>query len=210
MAVGGAPYKHNRIKGAVYPAYRCYIANVAAFLTGEQCKDKDPEAGMDTFPEAHRLVQTLDALAPRLSARTYVIVATMNTYDEDAARAALDSDASYVGVVASENRLAELKQTLREQGQSEERLSRLKRPRGLPGAALHPGEIAFSIMAELLEARRQHVGFDLGAPLAPRAEATDPVCGMTVDIATAQYTSERDGQVYYFCCAGCQAQFERQ
>ncbi|HLJ80917.1 MAG TPA: YHS domain-containing protein [Ktedonobacterales bacterium] len=34
------------------------------------------------------------------------------------------------------------------------------------------------------------------------------MCGMTVDIATAQYTSERDGQTYYFCCAGCKARFD--
>jgi YHS domain-containing protein len=29
-----------------------------------------------------------------------------------------------------------------------------------------------------------------------------------VDIATARYTSVRDGQTYYFCCAGCKRQFE--
>jgi len=30
---------------------------------------------------------------------------------------------------------------------------------------------------------------------------------MTVDIATAQYTYEHEGQIYYFCCAGCQSTF---
>ena len=34
----------------------------------------------------------------------------------------------------------------------------------------------------------------------------DPVCGMTVDPATAQH-AERDGETFYFCCAHCQAQF---
>jgi YHS domain-containing protein len=28
---------------------------------------------------------------------------------------------------------------------------------------------------------------------------------MTVDIATARYKAERDGQIYYFCSAGCRA-----
>ena len=40
------------------------------------------------------------------------------------------------------------------------------------------------------------------------AEATDPICGMSVDVATARYTSERDGQTYYFCCAGCKTTFD--
>jgi YHS domain-containing protein len=84
----------------------------------------------------------------------------------------------------------------------------LKRPKGLIGTALRPGEIAFSVMAELLEARHQHIRFGVEAPAVQRAEAIDPICGMTVHIATARYTSERDGQTYYFCCAGCKRSFE--
>lgn len=169
----------------------------------------DPEADMQAFPDATRLVQRLDALTPQLTAHSYVLVATMNTYDEEAAEAALASAASYVGVVASVRRFSAIQAYLRERGLSAERLSRLKRPKGLPGSARVPGEIAFSAMAEVLEARRQRVGLDAEAPrAAPRAEATDPICGMTVDVATARYTSERDGVHYYFCCAGCQAAFE--
>jgi YHS domain-containing protein len=40
------------------------------------------------------------------------------------------------------------------------------------------------------------------------AEAIDPVCGMTVEIATAQFKSEYHGQTYYFCARGCQRSFE--
>jgi Cu+-exporting ATPase len=36
--------------------------------------------------------------------------------------------------------------------------------------------------------------------------ATDPVCGMTVDEASALRT-ERDGQTYYFCCEHCRQKF---
>jgi Cu+-exporting ATPase len=43
---------------------------------------------------------------------------------------------------------------------------------------------------------------------APRAEAIDPICGMQVDVATARHTTARDGQTWYFCCAGCKAEFE--
>src|SRR3954471_19238562 len=39
-------------------------------------------------------------------------------------------------------------------------------------------------------------------------KATDPVCGMQVDVATAKNISELDGKKYYFCSAGCKAKFD--
>jgi xanthine dehydrogenase accessory factor len=168
----------------------------------------DPDASMDAFPEADRLIESIEALTPQLSAHNYVVVATFGAYDEAALHAALESSASYVGLVASHKRLAAVQAYLREQGVSEEQLARIKRPQGLPGRMLQPSEIAFSVMAELLEMRRQRIGMALDEAPASRAEAIDPICGMTVDIATAHYKTERNGQTYYFCCAGCQAQFE--
>ncbi|HZW02668.1 MAG TPA: YHS domain-containing protein [Anaerolineaceae bacterium] len=38
--------------------------------------------------------------------------------------------------------------------------------------------------------------------------AIDPVCGMEVDPTTAQWTSEYNGETYYFCSSGCKAEFE--
>ena len=40
-------------------------------------------------------------------------------------------------------------------------------------------------------------------------KATDPVCGMSVDTATAEYRSFRDGKAYYFCSAGCKESFDK-
>ena len=40
------------------------------------------------------------------------------------------------------------------------------------------------------------------------ATAKDPVCGMTVDPATAKHRAEHAGAIYYFCCAGCRTKFE--
>jgi P-type Cu+ transporter len=36
---------------------------------------------------------------------------------------------------------------------------------------------------------------------------TDPVCGMSVDPASAKAKVEHQGQTYYFCCAGCAQKF---
>jgi P-type Cu+ transporter len=37
--------------------------------------------------------------------------------------------------------------------------------------------------------------------------ATDPVCGMRVDPATAKASAEHRGLTYYFCCEGCRTKF---
>jgi YHS domain-containing protein len=39
------------------------------------------------------------------------------------------------------------------------------------------------------------------------AQAKDPVCGMTVDTATAKHRFEHAGKAYVFCCAGCLNKF---
>jgi YHS domain-containing protein len=36
----------------------------------------------------------------------------------------------------------------------------------------------------------------------------DPVCGMTVDPKTAEYSVDYEGRAYYFCSADCLEAFE--
>jgi Cu+-exporting ATPase len=45
-----------------------------------------------------------------------------------------------------------------------------------------------------------------GAPVAP-SKVKDPVCGMSVDPATAKHRAEHDGHSYFFCGAGCRTKF---
>jgi P-type Cu+ transporter len=40
------------------------------------------------------------------------------------------------------------------------------------------------------------------------ATAIDPVCGMTIDPATAAGSCRHDGEMYYFCSRGCEAKFD--
>ena len=39
--------------------------------------------------------------------------------------------------------------------------------------------------------------------------ARDPVCGMTVDEATAKFTSDYKGEIYYFCNQRCKTAFDK-
>ncbi|HLQ32203.1 MAG TPA: XdhC family protein [Chloroflexota bacterium] len=170
----------------------------------------DPAASEEAFPEADQLVTELRHLEARLTARSYVVVATIGQYDEDALRAALSTPASYVGLVASRRRLAAAVEYLRGRGLGTETLARVRRPEGLKAKTVLPAEIAFSVMAELLQVRREHAGLAVPAAKAaePADQAVDPICGMAVSASQARYRIERDGQTYYFCCAGCQAKFE--
>jgi len=49
----------------------------------------------------------------------------------------------------------------------------------------------------------------VGMNKASSPPATDPVCGMTVDPATAAAALTRGGDTYYFCSTGCAAEFEK-
>jgi Cu+-exporting ATPase len=47
-------------------------------------------------------------------------------------------------------------------------------------------------------------------PLVSSPEVRDPVCGMTVDPATARASCTYEGQQYYFCCPSCLQKFQAQ
>ena len=39
--------------------------------------------------------------------------------------------------------------------------------------------------------------------------AKDLVCGMDVEVETAKWKSEYEGQTYYFCSPGCKRSFDK-
>jgi len=43
-----------------------------------------------------------------------------------------------------------------------------------------------------------------------KKKAKDPICGMDVDVKTAQYESEYGGKTYYFCAASCKSTFDKE
>ena len=131
-----------------------------------------------------------------------VVVATMGRGDEEALGAALAGPTGYVGLVASAKRANAVVATLRSAGVEEDALARLKSPAGLDLGPIRQEEVAVAILAELVAWRHART-----PSTPPPAEAVDPVCGMTVSLATAE-TVVHDATTYAFCCAGCRARFE--
>jgi xanthine dehydrogenase accessory factor len=141
-----------------------------------------------------------------------VVVATHGDLDEDALTRVLETSAGYVSLVASRKRAASIVATLHGRGVPREQLDRLKAPAGLDIGAVTPEEIAVSILAEIIHARRSRKAEPHEAPTAEpasAAEALDPVCGMAVEIATARHQSDWAGRSVYFCCLRCREAFER-
>jgi xanthine dehydrogenase accessory factor len=183
----------------------------------------DPAATRERFPDADTLYMDLEAVRTRVRPGSYVVVATQGAYDEEALAAIIDTPACYIGLVASGKRAATIFQYLRDKGVQPELLQRVKCPAGLRLGAVTPPEIAFSIMGEMLQLRRSNKAVD-GVPVAvspadtrsdttavmPDAAVVDPVCGMTVHVAGARYTSAYDGKTFMFCGIGCKERFDRE
>jgi len=142
---------------------------------------------------------------------TWMVVASFGELDEDAVEAGVRLGLPYVGLVASERRAERVLNELRERGLKDEDLSVVRSPAGLPVGAGGQEGISLSIMAEVFSLRAKLRPPTAGKPeAASESPAVDPVCGMEVEAATAQHTSEPGGETYYFCCPGCKRAFEKE
>jgi xanthine dehydrogenase accessory factor len=165
----------------------------------------DPEASAQDLPFADRVSTELGAAEPRAAGpRTHAVVATMGEHDEDAVAAALLARPAYLGVVASRKRWAQLRDALLARGVLAAALDGIACPAGLDLGGRGPEEVALSILAEIVQLRRrsatveEHPGGE---------EAIDPVCHMTVAVATARHIGEWDGRTWYFCNGRCREKF---
>ncbi len=168
------------------------------------------EGGLaEDYPGAGRVLTTLDLSDADVTERSVIVIATQGHYDEAALESALATPAAYVGLVASRRRAEAVLGYLRDRGASEEQVARVHAPAGLDLGRVAHEEIAVAILAELVKERAAG-NLAAAAPAeVPTHEAIDPVCGMTVDVASAVYRSSFEDTTYYFCSAGCLARFER-
>jgi xanthine dehydrogenase accessory factor len=169
------------------------------------------EVSPQRFPKADRVFDSLDFSQLAIKSNAAIVVASHGNYDEDALTAALQTDAAYVALVSSKARANAVLQYLQDSNLTETQIARLKYPAGLDIGAITPEEIALSILAEIVQLRHHSIQTfqPSNLPTFQRIEAIDPVCGMMVEIATARYLSQHEGETYYFCARGCQRSFEQ-
>jgi xanthine dehydrogenase accessory factor len=121
-----------------------------------------PAAEQASFAEVDRRIEGYALPVDERGAR-FVVVSTQGRGDEAALQAALAIDADYVAFVGSRRKAEALKAALAKRGVASEKLARLKAPAGLDLGAITPDEIAISILAEIVAARR--AGRARGTPL---------------------------------------------
>lgn len=154
----------------------------------------------------------------KMTPQTYVVVSTQGEGDEEALERAVTSGAPYIAFVASKVKARKVFDYLSGKGIAPEKLDQVRAPAGLNIGAATPEEIAVSILAEIVQARRattspgqpESAAQALPGVTAEALEAKDPVCGMMVNTEKARYKWEYQRRWFFFCCAGCQQKFERE
>ena len=199
-----------------------------------------PEANQELFPEASHILDTLELGSVAEVKATFVVVATQGKRDEAGLEAALATGAPYIAFIASTRKAEKLKQYLKERGHEPAKVDAIIAPAGVEIDAETPEEIALSVLAAVIKARRsgefavtgsvpveeteaasccgsastepkqdEADSSCCGSEQVTSAEAIDPVCGMTVNTASAEHRYEYKGSAYYFCCGGCQHSFAK-
>ena len=138
----------------------------------------------------------------------WAVVATMGHYDEEAVEAALTFPGLPVALVASRRRSAAVLDALRARGLTEESLARVHAPAGRV-RGVSQEEVALLALAEVVAERHRRgpAARTAAAEVAASVFATDPICGMSVEVKPGALRTERDGDTVYFCGPGCKASF---
>jgi len=130
--------------------------------------DRQEYANRDNLPDAHDIVITdFENIFSKIhvAKNTYLIIATRgHNHDLDALKAALRTEAGYIGLLGSKRKKVLLFKTLRDEGFAQKDTDRIITPVGIPIGSVTSEEIAISIMAQLIKQRREHVSPGLSNP----------------------------------------------
>jgi len=135
------------------------LAEMAGFQT-VVLDDCNEYANRENFPKANS-IKVLDSFEEcfaglNLDGDSYVVIVTRgHRHDKTVLAQALRTKAGYIGMMGSKRKREELFNHLQQEGCSAEALERVHCPIGLDIKAATTGEIAVSIMAELIQTRAQ-------------------------------------------------------
>lgn len=178
----------------------------------------DKNVSKERFPGADNIVKSIEDLDQKMNpSQTFAVIATMGERDHEYVEKLLRLGLPYIGVVAGKKRAGEIISYLRASGLSDNEISRVKSPAGINVRAVTAEEIALSIMAEIIDqsrTTREAVTDLVGSPIVEKkirtsdtAYATDPVCGMSVERESAEFSVQFNGERMYFCCESCKDAF---
>ncbi len=132
------------------------IAKIAGFEV-VVLDDRVKYANRERFPEADAVeAGPIEELAAKFTYgdNAYVVIVTRgHTSDEEALRAFVRRETAYLGLIGSVTKAEKILDRLEKEGFPRERLGEVHSPMGLDLGGNSPGEIAISIIAEMLALR---------------------------------------------------------
>jgi xanthine dehydrogenase accessory factor len=133
------------------------IATMVGFKT-VVIDDRPAFANKERFPMADAtLVEDLTTVFERLNIddQSYIVAVTRgHQHDEPVVEQAIRTSARYIGMIGSKRKITRMWKKLIERGADRDRLAQVHAPIGLEIGADTPEEIAVSIVAQLIQARR--------------------------------------------------------
>jgi xanthine dehydrogenase accessory factor len=146
------------IFGAGHVAQSLYTTSHLAGFDISVIDDRESYANRERFPKAKEVIaedfdQAMARLAP--SETSYIVIVTRGHRDDmRVLRWAVQTRARYVGMIGSKRKTITIFRELVREGIPEQLFERVHAPVGLDIGAITPDEIAISITAELIAARR--------------------------------------------------------
>ncbi|MHA7881117.1 MAG: XdhC family protein [Saccharospirillum sp.] len=128
-----------------------------------------PGADRSDWPGVQHQQDDFDLTTLPAQSSRFVVVATQGKKDQAGLEAALSTGSEYIAFVASDRKAARMKQWLLEQGYSADQVEALNTPAGIEIGARTPEEIALSVLAALVQARRGESVGEARAQVKPAA-----------------------------------------
>ena len=150
------------IFGAGHVAANLYKVAMHAGFEVVVADDRESYANRERFPQAKEVIaedfeQSIAKITPNQS--SYLVIVTRGHRDDmRVLRWAVQSGARYIGMIGSKRKTIAIFRELTAEGLSAELFDRVHAPVGLDIGAVTPEEIAVSITAELIAARRHASG----------------------------------------------------
>lgn len=121
--------------------------------------EREEFANKERFPEADKIyAEDFRAVFPNLQLKKpyYIVIVTRgHRYDQEVLEWAVGTEAKYIGMIGSRAKNKAVFSNLQKKGIPKERLETVHAPIGLNIGAETPEEIAVSILAEIIEVRRE-------------------------------------------------------
>jgi len=145
-----------------------------AHLLGFRVIVNDPGADRSAFPQAERVIaEDFDLNETPIGPNTYVVIATQHKNDHLWLQKALQGEAAYVALIASQHRAKLVFDYLAAERVAADKIARIFAPAGLDLGAVTPEEIALSIVSQIVALRRGGTARPLNLQVANHDFQTD-------------------------------------